>query len=602
MSKNEPLPPGLLTYKVSTDPDPLYINDPDSKLLIKIEKNTAVYLDKIFIEVPADSGSSADTLFLTDPPLTYQMTPENHWEIKGPNIIIKPETPPTQTFTISPKGEANQITEDLHVTITGTTNTDKGTVQIVIGEHSGTSSGHYAFRESKFSVKKSEPMPFHLHSFLSFDPHDPDTPKLSFKTTDEIHLSWDSNGTSYELFPKDLVTKGNPTTNTHITIPAGNVPRDQTVVIKATDGDKTLYQTLNICIENPVLTPTKSLISGKPGENSLQVNNGNAVIDGDALFVTSNTVFDTNEFGIVSRNDKRTAKFELTDQVRITGNLYVGKDESGNSKTILNELTTFGKCDLAATSINGKATILGPVEINNYSSGSTDTFKANVPVLAEKTLEVADTLTANGQFNIAGTSPVTLCKSPVQLITELKKESGTYVAKLTVQTSGYLMIPEITDNQGLSGFELKTSVLYKGQHDPQQYTYQWGLNDAPTQLPPNPNLIIPLNPGATVDFTFSITFTALPGRYLNYHVFWMPMGGGGTGNESGYSFTEPHTKKTAENREGDKYHQEHLARVEERNKRPEKALSFINDLQEAFGQTLSPDQHAALAKSLEALL
>ncbi|MCE7996836.1 MAG: hypothetical protein HEP71_33050 [Roseivirga sp.] len=607
MTQNkQTLPHNLLTYKVSTDPDPLYINDPDSKLLITIGKNTEVYLNEIFIEVPADSVSSADTLFLTDPALTYHMTPDTDWQLLEVSTNKSGNVPVIQ-FSVKPKDSTNQITEDLHLTITGTSNADKGTVEVVIGEHSGKSPDQYEYHETKFPVTKSAAMPFYLNNLISFDPKDPDTPKLSFKTSDEIYLNWDSNGASYELFPKNLVSLENgTTTETHITIPAGVIFKDQPIVIRATDGDKTLYQSLNICIENPILTPTKSLISGIPGENSLQVNNGNAVIAGDSLFVEAPAVvFDTTGFGVVSMNDSNTAKLEVTHGTAITGDLWVKADESGESTTHVDKLFVNKDSQLGDTLIVGETTMNGPVGMSGPITMKTrgsdgDKIEADLDADFKKNLQVSEQLTVNGSIQanggiVAGNRPVGLIKTPVQFIASNTTISGHFNAL----TDGYLILPNIFDRGVFSALFSTVLVAYPGLGYNIEYGQSLFPNDNGDWLQTN-SLIIPLPQSAQTQLTFSVeTFFSVPAT-SKYYVYWVPMGAGGDGGQSYQWFPNADTESLPE--EFLKVRRKHDAQIEKLRQKPEKVRSYIRKLEKAFGQSLDEEMRSELVKDLESLL
>lgn len=563
MSQNETLPPDLLIYEVSTDPNPLYINDPDSKLLITIKKNEAVYLDEIFIEVPAEGGSKADTLFLTDPALTYRMTPENHWEIEGPNTILKSEKPPTQSFTIKSKGSANQITEDLHVTITGTTNADEGTVQVLIGEHSGHTAGDYHYRETRFSVTKSEPIPFYLNNLVAANPIDPNTPKLSFKRSDEIRLNWDSNGASYKLFPEDLVTSGNPTADTHITIPAGVMTKDQTVVIRATKGSKTLYRSFLIHIEDPELTSTSSLISGAgTGKSSFSVADGQSTINGDQLSVSAPTT--------------------------VKGDLTVQAPASGTSTTQVDTLRAANAHITGTTHTHG--------DFRMYGDTATQQFRSDLPVWFNAGMTVVGAITANGGIQVPAINPVSLSQPPLQLI--IGKQTASITRILKVNTQGYAMIPALRSWVGLTSFKATAQVTYPGSSETVTYTYKY-VNQFIARSP-DTMLIIPLTQGASATFTFSLAFLGLPGQYIDYQLFWMPMGNG-PGNTVSFTF-EPPAPGSAEAIEGERIDAEHQKQAEKLVSRTENIKSFIRNLEEAFEETLGAEAHASLAQNLEELL
>ncbi|MCE7996835.1 MAG: hypothetical protein HEP71_33045 [Roseivirga sp.] len=572
MSKNESFPPDLLTYEVSTDPDPLYTNAKDSKLLITIKKNTDVYLDEIYIQVPASSSSAADTLFLTDPALTQHLTPDTKWVV-SPGEDRRFDDLPYKVFIIKPKNSnINQITEDLHLTITGTTNTDKGTVQILISEESGRQAGSYTPRQSEFSVTKSEPIPFYLNNLVAFDSNDPDTPKVSFKTSDEIYLSWDSNGTSYELFPKDLLTTGNPTTNTHITIPAGKITKDQTILIKATKGTDTFYRSLLINIEDPDLTPTSSLIGGAgTGKTSFSVANGQSIINGQATI--------------------NGDQFSIDAPTVINGDLAVQAPTAGTSTTHVDTLSATNADVAGTTHTHGN--------FRMYGDAATQEFASDLPVWFNSGLTTVGVINANGGINVPALNPVSLSQPPIKPISTKLTYDFSIVAELKMFTQGHLVIPDIGAHYALFSFKIRAQVWYPGSTESVSYEYFYTEN--PFGKWHGTTRMIPITQGTSVTLTISPKFlVSIPGQYLNFDLFWLPMGAGPNASPS-YELTY-FRPKTSQALEGEKFHEEHMLQAEKLLRRTEDVKSFIGDLEEAFEESLTPEAHELLTQNLEELL
>ncbi|MCE7996834.1 MAG: hypothetical protein HEP71_33040 [Roseivirga sp.] len=403
-------------------------------------------------------------------------------------------------------------------------------------------------------------MSFYFDNLIPVDSISTGHPKLSFKTTDTVYLTWRTSGGSFTLYPNSILGEtGSTTTDNHFTIPAGKILKDQTLLIKGVSGDETIYQSVTICIENPELTPTSSIISGAgSGKPSFCVGDGTSSIVGDSLTVNTPTT--------------------------ITGDLTVQAPAAGTSTTKVDILKA------AEAHVTGTTHTHGAFRM--YGDASTQEFRSDLPVFIDSSLTTVGAINANGGIQVPAINPVSLSQHPFQLI--LGKQ-GTLTRILKVFTEGYAIIPQFQNDSDLTGFEVTANVTYPGSPDTVKYfaKYQFFDNYA---TPFFAGMVIPLTKGASATFTFSPT-----GTVIQYYLYWMPMGGGGPTNPAGFDFLTPPTG-SAEAIEGERIHQEHVARVEARLKRPEKANSFITNLQEAFGKTLNPDKHAALTKKLEELL
>lgn len=257
MKKESELSPNLLTYEISTSPSPLLVSERGTVTIV-IKSNKGVYLDEIYLYIPAGSSSTTNEIFLTEDSLTDKLSPDTNWQLNAQSVV----TPSYQAYSITSNDQSTQITNDLSVTIVGTVNAKAGVPQpqIKIGEHSASGAkGTKAYREGYYPVSKSAQDPFYLQNFLSFSTTDPDIPKTTFSSTEAIYLSWQSlKGSTYTLYPADLFPAGNSPTEPYITIEAGMVSQNQTIALKATKGSESLIKSLAIQISDPILTPKTS--------------------------------------------------------------------------------------------------------------------------------------------------------------------------------------------------------------------------------------------------------------------------------------------------------------------------------------------------------
>lgn len=398
-------------------------------------------------------------------------------------------------------------------------------------------------------------MSFYFDNLIPVASLESSDPKLSFKTTDTIYLKWSSSGGSFTLYPTSILGREHSTTTgNNFTIPANKILRDNTLLIKGTSGDKTIYQSITICIENPELTPTSSQISGAgSGNPSFSVGNGQSSISGDSLTVN-------------------------TPATTITGDLTVQTPGTTNVSTL----------KAANAHVAGTTHTHGAFRM--YGDATTQQFRSDLPVWFNSGMTTVGAITANGGIQIPAIDPVSLSQPPLQLIIG---KQGALTRILETKTEGYAIVPQFETAAGLTSFKVTATVTYPGGSDTVTYVSNYqGVFITPATFT---NMVIPLTQGASATFTFSPV-----GANIQYYLYWMPMGNG-PNNTASFKFITP-PLDSAEAIEGNRIHQEHVAEAQKRVKRPERAKSFITNLQEAFGKNLSPDKQAALTKKLEALL
>ncbi|MGW4796895.1 hypothetical protein ACWEPC_31180, partial [Nonomuraea sp. NPDC004297] len=129
-------------------------------------------------------------------------------------------------------------------------------------ETSGTTSGTYSRRTPlDLTWETAEPV-FYLHSFLASAPDRPTVPRTKFSAGDEVSLTWESNGSYFQLYDGDGTTLSEgPATSW--TVPQGRILNDTTFTLQASmtseaeqsTGIHPAYQyaTITVTITNPTL-------------------------------------------------------------------------------------------------------------------------------------------------------------------------------------------------------------------------------------------------------------------------------------------------------------------------------------------------------------
>ena len=175
-----------------------------------------------------------------------------------------------------------QIGYDLVFGLAGTLNQAIGSLQLSIAEHSGPDPKNMSWSTpAKLALEKVWPR-FYLQNLVSAIAAAPTDPVTEFAAGAPMRLSWESNGTWFEVYEKARPTPVYAGTATYCDVPG--VSTDTTFFVVASvsgnpPGDENgpgfepilLYDSIGVTISNPVLTPTSVSASGGLAGASLAV-------------------------------------------------------------------------------------------------------------------------------------------------------------------------------------------------------------------------------------------------------------------------------------------------------------------------------------------
>ena len=358
--------PYLLTYRFSTEPEPLQnstIQTPtNGRINLSVSAGASVFCNKILIGVPI---GTAATDFSEQTPSDSVNTAK--WSVSsietktGKELgLTDPEKAEVSyaTFTFETRTPAdNQIDYNLVFGLSAAVNQAIGEFDYIIWETSGTANDPASFTLKKgetddFQLEKVLPK-FYLKNLVATTTAAPTVPSTEFANAAGIRLSWESNGTFFQLFEKNKPAPIYAGSRTSFTITAG-AATDTTFILVASvtgnpDGDSGagyepiyLYDSITITISNPDLTPKSSAVSGNEtiggtlgvaGDTIL----GNATVKG-ALGVTGNSTLSNTS---------------------LSGNLAV------NGSANLVNATVSGSSNLNAATIAGNLIANGHVQMLN---------------------------------------------------------------------------------------------------------------------------------------------------------------------------------------------------------------------------------------------
>ncbi|MCG5217748.1 hypothetical protein [Streptosporangium sp. KLBMP 9127] len=306
----------LLHYSTSTAP--LQAGTPDKPAANTIDITVSspagqkIYCSKIDVAVPISAPDDAGAYF-TEPPqssITGKWSPASAQMKTGQELGLEPATNYYHViFQAPPIPGFDLIDTPLKISITGNVAATPGSsLACPTTETSGTTSGKYTRKTpQELTWDTAEPV-FYLHNFLAGAPDRPTVPRTKFNAGDEVYLTWESNGSEFQLYDGDGTTLyEGPATS--YTIPRDKILNDTTFTLRAsvTTGFDTSYRcaTITVTITNPTLDDLK--VANKlttVGSNGLIVNgdlaaqsslnvSGSMTAQGD-LYARSNLQVDHN--------------------------------------------------------------------------------------------------------------------------------------------------------------------------------------------------------------------------------------------------------------------------------------------------------------------
>jgi hypothetical protein len=351
-------PQPLLTYRVATSPNPLQASSPTtpSRASITIAVfpgDQPVYCNKIQIAVPKNDADN-NPYFSAPPDGSCSST---KWEIDTTAPLDDDDDPNSAedglrhylvTFRTI-EDDDNLIDYPLNFGLTGTLGTTTGTLTCRLGETSGTDNDTSRFTPKKGSFTMAvDPQTLYLNNFLSSDPGKPTTPRTKFTAGDPIYLTWESNGTSFQLYDGDgTVLNKDSDTDTHFTLENG-ITNDTTFTLVATltsgraqsqNDFQPIYQyaTLTLTTTNPTLTDFTVTRNGKKKITTVDTNG--LIVDG-LLSANNNLTVSANNETKITTVGKDT--LDVNGTLRVAYALRRGTDNLGTVTVVCaGDLFTF---------------------------------------------------------------------------------------------------------------------------------------------------------------------------------------------------------------------------------------------------------------------
>lgn len=266
--------PCLFSYRFATSPDPIQASTVQTMATARINltvlgSDQPAYSDQIMVAVPI--GPAAGDLSEKTPGVSVNTA---KWgmvslEIKKASelgIVEASDTFAVYTFQCRDPRDY-RIDYPLVFGLKVEVNAIPGDFAYLVREHSGTTSdsAQFTWKDCSFTLTKATPH-FYLSNLMATQPESPTVPTTEFGNGKSIRLSWESNGTYFQLFRKNEpkpIYAGMATTYTV----ADGVKADTTFVLVASmagdgGGDRAggyepiyLYDALTVTVADPDLTP-----------------------------------------------------------------------------------------------------------------------------------------------------------------------------------------------------------------------------------------------------------------------------------------------------------------------------------------------------------
>ncbi|MCF6473298.1 hypothetical protein FAF44_33680 [Nonomuraea sp. MG754425] len=341
----------LLHYSTSTAP--LQAGTPDKPAANTIDITVSspaaqqIYCDELDVAVPVSAPDDGGAYFTENP----QSSITGKWgtasaQVKsGRELGLDPATNYYHVvFQAPPIPGFDLIDTPLIISITGNVAATPGSeLACPTTETSGTTSGKYARKTPQDLTWDTAKPAFYLHSFLAVAPDEPTVPRTKFNAGAEISLTWESNGSYFQLYDGDGTTlHEGPATSW--TVPPGRILNDTTFTLQAsetqesTPGFRPVYQyaTLAITINNPTLS--ELTVTGKIAAKSR--------IDVDGILWANDTVWAGNGMNIYCHGGN-TDVATFGERVSFNKTLHIDSDLEVDGELTVNDgwnakLTTKG--------------------------------------------------------------------------------------------------------------------------------------------------------------------------------------------------------------------------------------------------------------------
>lgn len=360
----------LLDYTLSTAPQPL-ATAARGVIDIYVRKGgQPAFCNQIVIAVKI--GDDADCLFLAAPMPTCSVN-NGRWTIQarkidGQDAGLAAGDWAQFIFTCIDAADFD-INYNLVFGISGTVNTRTGEFDLVVKETSGATNNPDQFSDKigQYPIDVALPK-FYAHNFTASAAASPTVPCTQFQNGQAITLSWESNGSWFQLFKKSETAPFWAGSQTACTL-GGGVASDTTFILVATcTGDPgrdnprggfapvTLYDSLSVTVADPDLTPRRIACAGNATVGGL-MDTGSLQVNGRTLLGL------TVVTGMLSANSGLAALSgaELHGTVKIPGEVSLGKAAIASGAAIQGGLTVAGPL----TANNGPVSVFGqPIGID----------------------------------------------------------------------------------------------------------------------------------------------------------------------------------------------------------------------------------------------
>lgn len=361
----------LLDYALSTDPAPVPASTAQvvnqARVNIGISASTTVYCSQLVIAVPI--GTDDASLYAQAPAGSSN---SNKWAVtaqlrRGRDLWDGlDEDQEYSTFVYDCVSSTDyRVDYNLVFGVFGAVNQTVGDAEIAIQETSGTSSDPSTFtpKAGYFPVRKEWPA-FYLKNLVAATLASPTVPATDFAESDPVRLSWESNGTYFQLFAKGETWPIYTGTATTYTLEEG-LSRDTTFVLAASmtgsPGNDVpqggyepiyLYDALTVSVWNPLLTPSSVTVSG-------------------TLQVSGTSYLSTTETGSLSSSSVSVdGSLDVDGSVDVDGSLDVDGSTSLSDTTVGDGLTVRGSTELEESLSVSGSTSLSDATVTGTLSGT----------------------------------------------------------------------------------------------------------------------------------------------------------------------------------------------------------------------------------------
>ncbi|HEY5787947.1 MAG TPA: hypothetical protein VIT65_24565 [Microlunatus sp.] len=272
------LPPCLLTYRFATAPAPLAIalgRTPATGVITAeaLAGDDSVYCSEILVFVRI--GPDPVDLSETTPDASVST---GRWAITDTRIVHGDDlgllTGDYAQFTFDARDPADYLIDySLVLGLTAAVNHAAGTFEYLVRETSGASRDAMIERQTSFSLEKRPPQ-FFLQNLVATAPEAPTVPRTAFANGAPVRLSWESNGTWFQLYLPSQTTPLYAGAATAYTLPAGLTSDTTFVLAGAMTGNSSgdtpsggyrtlfLYEALTLGVSGADLAPRSVTATG----------------------------------------------------------------------------------------------------------------------------------------------------------------------------------------------------------------------------------------------------------------------------------------------------------------------------------------------------